>query len=357
MELLNKLKNLTLNAGLGSVEEVNSLRDEVEKSNRVNLQVFSLIIVAYMGILMIAASFNSVAKVNFWYYFGECMIGILLFILSCFVNKKSYWLTMVLSYAFMISLMVFSCLIGTITITTSKAAIFPALLLLVPLLFMERPFKIDILLTLSVVLFILLGYFFKDINVFYEDLLNVIICYFASMVIAAYIQKIRYKNAWNERRLIAMSDMDVLTNMQNRNCFERQIQEYEKKENKNSQLIFVDVNGLHEINNNLGHDKGDEMLYFIAFNLKNIFGEDYCYRIGGDEFIVLYVDNFDDKIQEKINTFRSIIELKDYHVSIGYEKAKEHVFDYTELTKMAETLMYQEKKEYYQKNNIVGSIR
>lgn len=50
--------------------------------------------------------------------------------------------------------------------------------------------------------------------------------------------------------------------------------------------IYIDANGLHEINNARGHLAGDQMLRFIADTLKVSFGEEALYRIGGDEFVV-----------------------------------------------------------------------
>ncbi len=356
MILFEKIKKLMLNAGLEK-EDLKAVTVDIEKTNRQNLQIYSVIIVLYLGVLMVVACFNSVAKLNFWYYFSECMVAILIFVLSTFVNKKNSVFTMILVYLFMTSLLLFSILIGSVTIPGSKAVIYPAILFVVPLLFIDRPYRFDILLTLSVITYVILGILFKDRDVFYEDLLNVTVLYLMSVVISAHILKVKYKNLIDDRRLAALSEIDVLTNTQNRNCFENRIDELEKRDNKNSQLIFVDVNGLHEVNNTLGHAAGDDMLKFIAWNLRDIFGNDKCYRIGGDEFIVLNVDDFDDKIDDKITDFRSIIEKKDYHVSIGYEKSMEHVPDFTILTKQAENKMYEEKKEYYRKNNISGSIR
>jgi diguanylate cyclase (GGDEF)-like protein len=53
-------------------------------------------------------------------------------------------------------------------------------------------------------------------------------------------------------------------------------------------LCFFDLDGLKEINDELGHDQGDEALYDIAEVLRSVFrSSDIIGRLGGDEFVVL----------------------------------------------------------------------
>jgi diguanylate cyclase (GGDEF)-like protein/PAS domain S-box-containing protein len=53
-------------------------------------------------------------------------------------------------------------------------------------------------------------------------------------------------------------------------------------------LCFFDLNGLKEINDELGHDQGDEALFDIAEVFKRVFrSSDIIGRLGGDEFVAL----------------------------------------------------------------------
>ena len=57
-------------------------------------------------------------------------------------------------------------------------------------------------------------------------------------------------------------------------------------------LIFVDVDGLKDINDRLGHASGDRALVDTAKVLKSTFRErDVVGRLGGDEFVVLVTDS------------------------------------------------------------------
>ena len=57
-------------------------------------------------------------------------------------------------------------------------------------------------------------------------------------------------------------------------------------------LIFVDLDGLKHINDQLGHSAGDRALVDTATVLKSTFRErDVVARLGGDEFVVLVTDS------------------------------------------------------------------
>ena len=50
--------------------------------------------------------------------------------------------------------------------------------------------------------------------------------------------------------------------------------------------VYIDANGLHELNNERGHEAGDLMLRFVADSLMEQFPRGSLYRVGGDEFVV-----------------------------------------------------------------------
>ena len=141
------------------------------------------------------------------------------------------------------------------------------------------------------------------------------------------------------------ANMDVLTGLQNRNRFETYL---EKLEGTKDRLvcIYVDANGLHELNNSKGHFAGDQMLRFIADTLKVYFDADHIYRVGGDEFIVLQKDMSDIEVKSHLMSFSDALDRNDYHAAIG---TSTYSSDMTTdaLIKTAETEMYKAKKRYY----------
>ena len=54
-------------------------------------------------------------------------------------------------------------------------------------------------------------------------------------------------------------------------------------------VIYLDLNGLKEINDKMGHLAGDTLIISASYVLQEIFA-DNSYRIGGDEFVVIEQD-------------------------------------------------------------------
>ena len=54
---------------------------------------------------------------------------------------------------------------------------------------------------------------------------------------------------------------------------------------KNTGVMFMDMNGLKEINDGNGHNAGDEALKCLAGIIAEVFGRESVYRVGGDEFV------------------------------------------------------------------------
>lgn len=64
-----------------------------------------------------------------------------------------------------------------------------------------------------------------------------------------------------------------------------------KRSNKLLALLFVDLDGFKEVNDNYGHTAGDEVLSTIASRMVHVVREsDIVSRIGGDEFIIVLTD-------------------------------------------------------------------
>lgn len=157
------------------------------------------------------------------------------------------------------------------------------------------------------------------------------------------------------RRIEEMGTVDTLTGLLNRNKYQADLDEY-GREHFSVGCIYMDANGLHELNNHLGHAAGDEMLHFIGSTLKNIFGREGTYRIGGDEFIVLCRNLTESDIQEKIELLSRTLLEHHYHVSIG-EAYQETTRNIDLIVSEAEHRMYEAKRRYYEEKGDEQKIR
>lgn len=148
-----------------------------------------------------------------------------------------------------------------------------------------------------------------------------------------------------------LAETDVLTGLLNRNCYEKNLPEYPGRYRKSLTCIYIDVNGLHELNNRKGHVHGDKMLKTVGKAVQNRFGSKDTYRIGGDEFVAFVGDEETEEIRKKLDEITLSLQEKDYHVSIGLCR-QELPVDMESLIKNAEMEMYQEKKKYYKRHAV-----
>ena len=106
------------------------------------------------------------------------------------------------------------------------------------------------------------------------------------------------------QKLALQADFDALTGIYNRNGGEKLIAKLMRKEHQFA-LALIDLNGFKAVNDIYGHDAGDEVLIFVAEQLKEkIRKNDVAIRWGGDEFMLLLQADDEESVKrviEKVN--------------------------------------------------------
>jgi diguanylate cyclase (GGDEF)-like protein len=154
-----------------------------------------------------------------------------------------------------------------------------------------------------------------------------------------------YEDALNER------DMDGLTGLRNRFCYENRIKTYPSREFETIGCIYVDADGLHEINNEEGHERGDQLIKTIADKARKLWGEEDAFRIGGDEFVIFVFDIPREQIVEEIGMLKDCLKEKGFSASIGLNIEYKNYLHVQTFIKRAEDMMYSEKREHYKGAN------
>ncbi len=154
------------------------------------------------------------------------------------------------------------------------------------------------------------------------------------------------ENLRDQLQIIHMSEFDSLTGLLNRNSYEANHSAYSTACKVSITCIFADVNGLHELNNSLGHTAGDKMLQSVAEALKEKFGAEDTFRIGGDEFLAFAKDLDQHEVEERVSWIKKTTLQQGYQVSIGVAQAPASD-DMHQLVKAAEQRMYEDKERYY----------
>ena len=157
---------------------------------------------------------------------------------------------------------------------------------------------------------------------------------------------------------------DELTGLYNRRGFLDTAREQltsASKTGRTALLFFVDLNGMKQINDRLGHEQGDRALVETADVLRTTFrGSDVLARLGGDEFVALLVDGhpsqlalFTERVQREIQA-RNAQPGRAYQLSASIGCAP---FDPTEPTGVDALLARADASMYEQKRALKRAAR
>lgn len=155
----------------------------------------------------------------------------------------------------------------------------------------------------------------------------------------------------------AQANFDSLTELPNRRLFlDRMEQEIKKSDRVSSPLalLFIDLDRFKEVNDTLGHVKGDLLLIEAAYRIRGcVRNADTVSRLGGDEFTVI-LSNFGERVhlerivQDIIQSMSKPFDLGEDNVayttaSVGIALYPDDARDMDELMKHADQAMYEAK--------------
>jgi diguanylate cyclase (GGDEF)-like protein len=164
-------------------------------------------------------------------------------------------------------------------------------------------------------------------------------------------------NYRRQEELKRLSETDELTGIFNRRAFlealEQELQSYNETQ-RNLSCLMIDIDHFKEINDQVGHLSGDEVITQVArICQKQIRGSDYIGRLGGEEFgIVLSNTNaiqaYDiaERIRQSIESAPCSVDGHIIHptVSIGIAEVTSNISHVKELLVQADKAMYYSKQ-------------
>ena len=172
-------------------------------------------------------------------------------------------------------------------------------------------------------------------NYYQKDFLESL-CFFIKTAMEREKEKTKLKN---------LSYVDSLTYAQNRNHFNEYIEQNRNKELHSLGVIYLDLNGLKEINDKMGHIAGDTLIITASYALQEIF-LDNSYRVGGDEFVVIEQD-----VSELLffDQYAKLLKrMKELEISVATGCVwKETCSNLSETLQETDQKMYEDKKRYY----------
>lgn len=158
---------------------------------------------------------------------------------------------------------------------------------------------------------------------------------------------IRHRN--HVDMLHRLSYHDLLTNALNRNAFMDVLSQFRPGQYASAGIIYIDINGMKEINDFYGHHQGDKILITTVAKVFDLFKPDELFRIGGDEFVIITYDLTETDFYEKFNLLRNIFCKKTnlpFSIATGSCWVKSPS-DLNSLLQQADSAMYTDKKKFY----------
>ena len=199
------------------------------------------------------------------------------------------------------------------------------------MLFILKPWKNICVIVFFDLLFVFAAIRLKSPDVIAIDVIDAFLFGGIGIVVSTFMSKITVENLVMKDKMTSLAERDQLTKLRNRTSYEHRIPLYPEICKRSLACVYIDANGLHELNETGGHQAGDRMLQFVAKSLQDTFGDSHTYRIGGDEFVAFAEDMDESDLTEKLKSFRNIVESSHYFVSIGYSIQSERPIQMTNL--------------------------
>lgn len=187
-------------------------------------------------------------------------------------------------------------------------------------------------------------------------ILCLLLVLFLTILIIYWIISSTKRAAEINKKLGIIANCDSLTGLLNRNSYNAALNTLVKEELQALSCIYIDVNGLHEVNNHLGHQAGDRMLQAVAEVLQKGFPQEKIYRIGGDEFVVLCREMHGQQIEDIMREVRQSLRSQNYEISVGVASSESRG-NIVRIVDEAEAAMQQDKRHFYENNGNRRSMR
>lgn len=354
---MTDLKNLVLYAGTDK-HSFAKIKKSLVEGNRSVVITFSIIATIAM-LCMTIASYLSPTLSLYRVCYVSCLIASpIILLLALFPAKKLDGLVYFTQYLFIAVLLLFGISLGTFIDPNEATVSFVILLFAVPLVFTDAPWRIALSIVIGIVVYTIAAKATQDDYHFFYNMASLIPYGLISLVSSVYMMTIKVSRLVLEMRNRYLSESDQLTGLLNRNSYEDHLHGVrEGKTNRITLVCAFDVNGLKLVNDNLGHQAGDELIKGAADCINAVFSPyGKVYRVGGDEFMVLIEgsspsgDELWKELEKRAKCWKGTM-VSGLSIAMGNARPEgnESIED---TIRRADKVMYDYKKAYYDVNSL-----
>ena len=331
-----------------SKDQFESVKADIDVANLASLRLYASIGCVVFGVLVVASHISGGLVGSNWpVYLGSCIACAVIVIMALVLAKSHPRMVFPLTVVF--SALLYAFAIGVSNLHPEYPAVSPIVfLMVVPLLFVNRPVFVMGTTSIAVLATCVASAMCKDAVIASDDIWNAVTFGIVAMASGFLVTRMRMRSLYQEQEIERLGTLDTLTGLKNRNRYEQEFESYAEVGADTIACVFIDVNGLHEMNNEHGHDAGDAMLRVVADDIRSTFDDSSFYRIGGDEFVGFVSDISASDLRGKLDGLCARLSDKDYSVSSGMSVGNPEDLDgMRSLVRSAEQHMYEDKRRYY----------
>ncbi|QBP39992.1 bifunctional diguanylate cyclase/phosphodiesterase [Paenisporosarcina antarctica] len=183
-------------------------------------------------------------------------------------------------------------------------------------------------------------------SIFWRNILIVVLTFLILCGVSIYIRR-------NDVREDKMLKRDLLTNLPNRVLFEEKLtKDLDPTSFKNFSLLFINLDRFKDINERIGYQLGDRVLFELSNKIQAFANRNELYRVGGDEFVIIVPSNSEEELESLtarlIKLMEEPVEVSSFEsiwitLSLGIRKSV--LGDWPDLMMQDATFAVQEAKK------------
>lgn len=331
---------------------------EISKLNNKILTQLSSIVTLIWAVLFFIGILTSDHLLTPFYGIGS-MVSMTVFLISKFITCKHRNLVLLITYIYLIYCFIAAIYLGIFVPPRSASVTFMCLLLMAPMLILDKRWRINSIIIFMSMVFCIISYLYQTLSIAIVDITNCVVFCIMGIIVGQIMYSIRVENMEMQRKLTKQRDTDILTSLFNRRKLLDTIENWDDTFGLHSLsvAIMLDIDYFKKYNDCYGHLKGDACLKKLGKCFSSLFKR-YgleIFRYGGEEFIALGQKYNYEEInlicQEILKAVRYLqIPFKEspdniITVSIGFAELDTCSSDnYKDLIHMADKSLYKAKE-------------
>ena len=353
---INNLRMLLTTGGIAEAE-FELIKPDIKRANLRTFTSLTGLFLVVMCCLTITSFFIPAIATNQALYIVTA-VGAALMFAWCMAARKRDLPSAAVPYIVLVLGFAYGIYIGAINGGDYLPAVtFMVLLLGLPLLIVDRPYRVAIIIVVAATAMIIIALAIKKPEAASLDVVDAISFGLVSIYANVLLTRSQITEITHRHHAEAALDFDALTGLRNSHAYHALIHEVESDVDAGNLagygVIVADVNDLKVMNDVYGHAAGDDLLRTCARFLCEVFSDSPVMRIGGDEFVVILKGrDYEDRdelvagFDERMRAVRFRTEGEEHGISIAIGLA---VYDasagmrYTDVFNAADTAMYRKK--------------